>query len=47
MNDKLDDIQKIAEVIFYTVSTLAVIKTTWGKKKHNSHKKKRKKKHKR
>ena len=48
MHDDIDDITKIAEAIFYTVSTLAVIKTTWfNKKNHNGHKKKRKKKHKR
>lgn len=44
MNHDLDAIQKIAEILFYTVSTAAVVKKAWfsGKKKHNGSKKKRK-----
>lgn len=46
--DRCNGIQKIAEALFYGVSTIAVIKKTWfDKKKHNGGKKERKHKSKR
>ncbi|MBP2058598.1 hypothetical protein J2Z60_001786 [Lactobacillus colini] len=43
MHDPIDSIEKVAELIFYTVSTVVLVKQTWFSKKQNSHKKKRKK----
>lgn len=46
MHQNLDDIEKVAELIFYSISTIVLVKTTWFENQ-NSHKKKRKKRSKR
>lgn len=44
MHDLIDSIEKAAEFVFYTVSTVVLIKKTWFKKKRNSRLKRKKRK---